>query len=70
MVYQDLLPLAPSTLKGNSKFEILLVKVFSLKQKQIKYFQLLKKSHFVASRKQPHFPSDKNFIEIGNHAFN
>ena len=33
---------APSTPKGNNKFETLLVKVFSLKTKsKIKYFQLL-----------------------------
>ena len=33
MVYQDSWPLAPLGPKVNSKFEILLVKVFSLKQK-------------------------------------
>ena len=32
-VYQDSRPLLPSTHKGNSKFEILLAKIFSLKQK-------------------------------------
>ena len=31
----------PSAPKGNSKFEILLVNIFSIKQKKIKYFQLL-----------------------------
>ena len=33
IIYQDSRPLAPSTPKVNSKFEILLVKVFNLKQK-------------------------------------
>ena len=33
MVYQDLQPPAPSAPKGKSKFEILLVKIFSIKQK-------------------------------------
>ena len=57
MVYQDLQHLAPLGPKGNNKFEILLVKVFSLKQKTIKYFQLLqKKIDFVSSRKQTHVP--------------
>ena len=56
---------APSDSKSNSKFEILIVKIFGLKQnntKQIKYFQLLqKKSKFVSSRKQPYVASDYNF---------
>ena len=44
---------APSTPKDNSKFEMLLVKIFRLKQ--IKYLELLqKKSNFVSLRKQPH----------------
>ena len=33
MVYQDSLPLATLDHKGNSKFEILLVRIFNLKQK-------------------------------------
>ena len=33
-VYQDSQPSVPSIPKGNSKFEILLVKTFSLKQKR------------------------------------
>ena len=33
-VYQDSQPLFPSALKGNSKFEIVIVKIFSLKQKK------------------------------------
>ena len=64
-VYQDSRPPAPSDSKSNSKFEILIVKIFGLKQnntKQIKYFQLLqKKSNFVSSRKQPYVASDYNF---------
>ena len=62
----------------NSKFEISLVKIFSLKQKKIKYFQQLqKKSDFVSSRKELHvpsdFPSNSQFyvnVEISNHALN
>ena len=45
-----------------SKFEILLVKIFGLKQKLNQIFQLLKrKSNFVSSGKQPQVPSDYNF---------
>ena len=71
--YQDSRPPARSALKVNSKFEILIVKIFSFKKKQqIKYFQ--KKSSFVSSRKQSHVPSDHNFyfrvnVEESNHAF-
>ena len=44
-VYQDSQLPAPSAPKGDSKFEILLVKILGLKQKKnkIKYFQMLEK---------------------------
>ena len=54
----------PLVHKGNSKFEILLVKIFSPKQqphkkKEIKYSQLFqKKSNFASCKKQPMIPLD------------
>ena len=62
VVYQDSGPMASSASKGNSKFEILLVKIFSLKQNKWNTFPAtLKKSIFFSSRKQPQVPSDYNF---------
>ena len=51
---------AVSTPKGNSKFEILLLKNIQSKTKnKVKYFQLLsKKSNFYSSRKQSVVPLD------------
>ena len=37
MAYQDSQPLGCLAWKSNYKFEVLLVKVFSVKQKKIKY---------------------------------
>ena len=52
----------PSASKGNNKFEILLVKIFSLKQKtNQKLPATLKKPIFFSSRKKLHVPSDYNF---------
>ena len=60
-VCQDSWPLAPLVPKGNTKFEILLVKIFSLKQKTksntSSYYR--KKSNFYSSRKQCMVPLDK-----------
>ena len=56
MIYQNSWPLLPSAPKGKSKFEILLVRVFSLKQKNksITSSYYRQKSFFLSSRKQPH----------------
>ena len=54
-------PLVPSASKGNSKFEILLVQIFNLKQKAksniLSYYR--KKPNFYSSRKQSMVPLDK-----------
>ena len=50
----------PSTPKGNSKFEILLVEIFSLKEKSNKIHTAIK-SNYVSPTKQRPFPSDLNF---------
>ena len=50
----------PSAPKGNSKFEILLVKIFSPKQKsKLNTSSYQKKTIFSSSRKQPMVPLDK-----------
>ena len=60
MKIHGLKPPVPLVPKGNKKFEILLVKVWN--EKQIQYFQLLKKNlNFVSSRKQSHVPLEYNF---------
>ena len=58
---EDSNPPAPSAPKGNRKFEILLVKIFSVKaENKIKYFQVLqKKLNFYFQRKQSMVPLDK-----------
>ena len=60
--YQDSRSPAPLIHKGNSKFEMLFVNIFNLKQKITQIFQLIqKKLNFVSSRKQPYVPADYNF---------
>ena len=56
---------APFDPKGNSKFETITVKMYSLKRKnKFKYFQLLqKKSNFYFPRKQLLVPLDKGLQE-------
>ena len=57
-VYQDSRHPTPSTLKGNSRFEILLVKIFSLKQKH--------KSNTSSNyRKELNFVSSGNQVDLG-----
>ena len=56
-VSKDSLPLAPLGPKGNSNFEILLVEIFSPKQKKI-LPATIEKINFVSLGKQPHVPSD------------
>ena len=52
-VYQDSRLLAHSASKGNRKFEILFVKIFSLKQKtNLTTSSYYRKSFFCSSRKQ------------------
>ena len=48
-----------SPAKGKSKFEILIVKIFILKQKANKYFQLLKSNTFSCYKKKIFFSSRK-----------
>ena len=71
MVYQDSQPLAHSDMKGNSKFEILLVKIFSLKQKKTN--QLLpatkEKIKFRLFKNTATCSFRLNFLEIGNYMF-
>ena len=47
--------------KGNSKFEILLVKIFNLKQKKSNIVATIKKSNFYSSSKQSTVPLDKGY---------
>ena len=58
MVYQDSQPLASPEPKGNSRFEILLKKVFSQKQKNISNTSSDLQKNKVLSPQQPHVPSD------------
>ena len=59
--YHDSRPPALSALEGNSKFEILLIKIFSLKRKTKSntstYYK--RKSSFYSSRRHSIVPSDK-----------
>ena len=53
--------------KSYSKFQMILVKIFSLKRKKIKSFQLLKKKSLVVIyRKKPYVPV---IVETRNHVF-
>ena len=58
-----------SALKGNRKFEILFVKIFSLIQKQLKCFQ--KKIKFCLFKKTASYVPLQtiNFVEISNREF-
>ena len=47
--------------KGNSKFEILLVKIFNLKQKKSNIVATIKKSKIYSSSKQSTVPLDKGY---------
>ena len=64
-----------STRKRNSKFEIILVKLFSQKQKTNQILPAtMRKINFVSSRKQRHVPLDYDFsfcvnVEISNQTF-
>ena len=55
MVYQDSRCLPPSAPKGNTKFEILLVKIFSLKQNKSNTSIYYRKNDILFLQ-QPHVP--------------
>ena len=71
MVYQAWRPLDPSAPRGNNKFEILLVKVFSLKQKSNQMLPVTIEKNQILSLQVNSlmFLQTTKFVEINNHGF-
>ena len=71
MIYHDSWLLAHSAPKGNSKFEILLVRVFSLRQKNKPNTSCSYRKNQILSLQENSlvFLQITNFIEISNYMF-
>ena len=71
MVYQDSWHLAPSALKWISKFEILLAKIFTLKQKTNHTLPATKEKKQILCFQENSltFFQTTNFVEISNYMF-
>ena len=71
MVYQAWRLLDPSAPRSNNKFEILLVKVFSLKQKSNQMLPVTIEKNQILSLQVNSlmFLQTINFVEINNHGF-
>ena len=68
MVYQDSRPPAPLALKDDTKFEILSVKIFHLKQKTNEILPATKEKNQILSF-QENSPMFLQTINLGNHMF-